>query len=39
VVNAMRDDVASFATIRGRLRDVPAGVWALGFVSMLMDIS
>ena len=22
-----------------RLRDVPAGVWALGFVSMLMDIS
>src|SRR6059058_2780975 len=21
------------------LRDVPAGVWALGFVSMLMDIS
>lgn len=22
-----------------RLRDIPAGVWALGFVSMLMDIS
>jgi MFS family permease len=22
-----------------RLRDVPAGVWALGFVSMLMDVS
>jgi MFS family permease len=35
----MRDDVASSATIRGRLRDLPAGVWALGFVSMLMDIS
>ena len=26
-------------TIAARLRDVPAGVWALGFVSMLMDIS
>ena len=25
--------------VRYRLRDVPAGVWALGFVSMLMDIS
>ena len=24
---------------RYRLRDVPAGVWALGFVSMLMDVS
>jgi MFS family permease len=24
---------------RYRLRDIPAGVWALGFVSMLMDIS
>ena len=35
----MRDDVSSSATIRDRLRDVPAGVWALGFVSMLMDIS
>lgn len=23
----------------GRLKDVPAGVWALGFVSMLMDLS
>ena len=22
-----------------RLRDIPAGVWALGFVSLLMDIS
>jgi len=27
------------AELRYRLRDVPAGVWALGFVSMLMDIS
>jgi MFS family permease len=35
----MRDDAASSAMIAGRLRDVPAGVWALGFVSMLMDIS
>lgn len=24
---------------KGRLKDVPTGVWALGFVSMLMDIS
>ena len=24
---------------RSRLKDVPSGVWALGFVSMLMDIS
>ena len=31
--------MASSSTIAGRLRDVPAGVWALGFVSMLMDIS
>jgi MFS family permease len=27
------------AESRYRLRDVPAGVWALGFVSMLMDVS
>jgi len=26
-------------TVRGTLRDIPPGVWALGFVSMLMDIS
>ena len=24
---------------RHRLRDIPRGIWALGFVSMLMDIS
>jgi MFS family permease len=27
------------AASRYRLRDIPAGVWALGFVSMLMDVS
>jgi MFS family permease len=27
------------AAARYRLRDIPAGVWALGFVSMLMDVS
>ncbi len=27
------------AEARYRLRDIPAGVWALGFVSMLMDVS
>ena len=31
--------MADSATIAARLKDVPAGVWALGFVSMLMDIS
>jgi MFS family permease len=27
------------AASRYRLRDIPSGVWALGFVSMLMDVS
>jgi MFS family permease len=26
-------------SIKGRLKQIPAGVWVLGFVSMLMDIS
>ena len=31
--------MANSGTIAARLKDIPAGVWALGFVSMLMDIS
>ncbi len=33
------DDMAASDSMMGRLKDVPAGVWALGFVSMLMDFS
>jgi MFS family permease len=28
-----------FTTRLGRLREIPAGIWAMGFVSLLMDIS
>jgi MFS family permease len=28
-----------FAARLGRLREIPAGIWAIGFVSLLMDIS
>jgi MFS family permease len=28
-----------FTTGVGRLREIPAGIWAMGFVSLLMDIS
>jgi MFS family permease len=31
--------MAAPASVVGRLRAVPAGIWVLGFVSMLMDIS
>lgn len=31
--------MADLAAKRSRLKSIPAGVWALGFVSMLMDIS
>jgi MFS family permease len=32
-------DMAVSQSIKGHLKQVPAGVWVLGFVSMLMDIS
>jgi MFS family permease len=31
--------MATFTTLKARPKDVPVGVWALGFVSLLMDIS
>jgi len=31
--------MATSGSIAARLREIPAGVWTLGFVSMLMDIS
>lgn len=31
--------MANSAKVAARLLDIPAGIWALGFVSMLMDIS
>lgn len=34
-----RDDVVNGIKPAYRLRDIPNGVWALGFVSMLMDVS
>ncbi len=36
---ARQHDPLTEATIATRLRSIPAGVWTLGFVSMLMDIS
>jgi MFS family permease len=36
--NGMASSAAS-TNVAARLKDVPAGVWLLGFVSMLMDIS
>ena len=27
------------SSIAARLRDIPTGIWALGFVSLLMDVS
>jgi MFS family permease len=39
--NYIRTEGAIVTEIRSsyRLRDIPSGVWALGFVSMLMDVS
>ena len=31
--------MTNILTVSARLKDIPAGIWALGFVSMLMDIS
>ena len=36
---ARQHDPPTEATVATRLRSIPAGVWTLGFVSMLMDIS
>ena len=36
---ARQHDPLTEATVATRLRSIPAGVWTLGFVSMLMDIS
>jgi MFS family permease len=33
------DERPASRSIRARLKDIPPGVWGLGFVSMLMDIS
>lgn len=32
-------DIVVSQSVKGRLKQIPAGVWILGFVSMLMDIS
>jgi hypothetical protein len=31
--------MAASQSIKGQLKQIPAGIWVLGFVSMLMDIS
>lgn len=33
------DHMTASSTIRAQLKDVPAAAWAMGFVSMLMDVS
>lgn len=35
----MGDFMSASSAIKTHLRNIPAGVWILGFVSMLMDIS
>jgi sugar phosphate permease len=35
----MASTMTNISSQLARLREIPAGVWALGFVSLLMDIS
>jgi MFS family permease len=35
----MSKDKTTLARVAAKLREIPAGIWALGFVSLLMDVS
>ncbi len=39
ILNLSSRSMTHSAKVAARLKEIPAGVWALGFVSMLMDIS